>query len=57
MTEGDRAFYKRRAREELQVARALPNCDLKALHLAWAGYFNDRLDGRRRAPPPPLPAH
>ena len=57
MTEGDRAFYKRRIREEMQLAGTISSRELKELHLAWAQYFNDRLDGKKKSMPPPLPGH
>jgi hypothetical protein len=45
MTEGDRAFYKRRLREEIKQAR-MANCpQLRQLHLRWAVLYQERLDG------------
>lgn len=57
MTEGERAHYKRRIREELQLARAVGSTELKELHLSWAQFFNDRLDGKRKTPPPSISRH
>lgn len=57
MTQGERIFYQRRVREEMNLARAIGCPERKALHLQWAQYFNDRLDGRRGKRPPPLLAH
>lgn len=57
MTEGDRAYYQRRVKEEMNLARAISNPESKALHLQWAQWFNDRLEGRRRKRPPSLPNH
>lgn len=57
MTEGDRAYYQRRVKEEMNLARAISNPESKALHLQWAQWFNDRLEGRRRKRPPSLPSH
>jgi hypothetical protein len=51
MTEGDRAFYKRRIREELNLARAVGCAELKEQHLRWAQFFSARLEGRKAAPP------
>ena len=45
MTEGDKAFYKRRIREELTKASAVENQDLRQLHLRWALLYQERLDG------------
>ena len=49
MTEGDKAFYKRRLREELQQARAEEHPNLRLLHERWAKLYQDRLDGVPRA--------
>lgn len=57
MTEGEKAFYQRRIKEEMNLARAIANPARKTLHLQWAQYFNDRLDGKRGDRPPPLPSH
>lgn len=57
MTEGDRIFYQRRIKEEMKLARAIGCAERKALHLQWAQYFNDRLDGKRGRRPPPLPSY
>lgn len=57
MTQGEKTFYQRRVREEMNLARAIGCPERKALHLQWAQYFNDRLDGRRSKRPPPLPSH
>jgi hypothetical protein len=57
MTEGDRAYYQRRLKQEMSLARAITNLQRKTLHLQWAQYFNDRLDGKRGERPPPLPHH
>lgn len=57
MTEGDKAYYQRRRKEELKLARAISDPDSKMLHLQWAQWFNDRLDGKRPKRPPPLPSH
>lgn len=45
MTEGDKAFYKRRIREELKKANAVENRRLRQLHLRWALLYQERLDG------------
>ena len=45
MTEGQRVFYKRRMREELNKARTAPEPYLRDLHLRWAGLYEQRLDG------------
>ncbi|MFT4026540.1 MAG: hypothetical protein QM676_07040 [Novosphingobium sp.] len=57
MTEGDRAYYQRRLKEEMNLARAISDPESKALHLQWAKWFNDRLEGKRPKRPPPLPMH
>lgn len=57
MTEGDKAYYERRRKEELKIARAITDPERKALHLQWAQWFNERLDGKRPKRPPPLPSH
>lgn len=57
MTEGDKAYYQRRMKEELNLARTMSCAESKTLHLQWAQYFNDRLDGKRSKRPPPLPSH
>lgn len=49
MTEGDKAFFKRRLREELRKAWAAPHPNLRNLHLKWAALFQDRLDGVPRS--------
>lgn len=49
MTEGERAFYKRRQREELKKARAASHPNLRLLHLRWAQLYQDRLDGVPRS--------
>lgn len=48
MTEGEKAFYKRRIREELGKANAPENRDLRNLHLRWALLYQERLDGTPR---------
>lgn len=48
MTEGDRAFYKRRIREELRKVNAVADPQLKQLHLRWALLYEERLDGKPR---------
>lgn len=45
MTEGDKAFYKRRIREELKKASTAESTDLKRLHLRWALLYQERIDG------------
>jgi hypothetical protein len=45
MTEGERAYYKRRIREELAKANAPENRDIRNLHLRWALLYQERLDG------------
>jgi hypothetical protein len=57
MTEGERVFYRRRIKEELNLARVMASSERKTLHLQWAQYFNERLDGKRCKTPPPLPGH
>ena len=54
MTEGERAFLKRRLREEMQLAGAVGCAERKSQHLQWAKFFNDRLEGKRAAKPPSL---
>jgi len=49
MTEGEKAFYKRRQREELKKARAAEHPNLRLLHLRWAQLYQDRLDGVPRS--------
>jgi hypothetical protein len=49
MTEGDKAFYKRRLREELKKARIAEHPRLRNLHLQWAKLYEDRLDGVPRS--------
>ncbi len=49
MTEGEKAFYKRRQREELKKARAAGHPNLRLLHLRWAKLYQDRLDGVPRS--------
>lgn len=49
MTEGEKAFYKRRQREELKRARAAEHPNLRLLHLRWAQLYQDRLDGVPRS--------
>ena len=46
MTEGDKAYYKRRLREELFGALRAGNALWREAHLAWARYYDARLDGR-----------
>lgn len=48
MTEGDKAFYKRRIREELRKVSAVADPQLKQLHLRWALLYEERLDGKPR---------
>lgn len=55
MTEGERAFYKRRIKEEMRRARAISCPETKELHLSWAQFFDARLHGQRLPTPPPLP--
>ena len=57
MTEGEKAYFQRRIREEMNLARAIESPAHKTLHLQWAQYFNDRLDGKRSDRPPSLPSH
>ena len=57
MTQGEKAFYQRRIKEEMNLARAISNPERKTLHLQWAQYFNNRLDGKRSEPPPPLSSY
>lgn len=45
MTEGDKAFYRRRIREELKKAHAVENRQLRQLHLRWALMYQERIDG------------
>lgn len=54
MTEGDKAFYKRRKREELNKARAAPSADLRRLHLGWAELYEARLNGEPKAKIQPM---
>jgi hypothetical protein len=60
MTEGEKAFYKRRLREELHQARVSEHPNLCLLHERWAQLYQDRLDGVPRArlvfPPAPTAA-
>jgi hypothetical protein len=55
MTEGERAFYKRRIREEIRLAGTVTSKRLKELHISWAQFFEDRLNGNRKSLPPPEP--
>lgn len=48
MTEGEKAFYKRRIREELARANAPENQQIRNLHLRWALLYQERLDGTPR---------
>lgn len=57
MTEGERTYYQLRIKEEMSLARAISCPERKTLHLQWAQWFNDRLDGKRSKRPPPLPVH
>lgn len=57
MTEGDRAYYQRRMKEEMSLAQAIADPEAKTLHLQWAQFFHNRLEGKRSKRPPPLPAH
>jgi hypothetical protein len=57
MTEGERAFYKWRIRQEMRLAGVVKSRELKELHLAWAQFFEDRLNGNRKSLPPPAPQH
>jgi hypothetical protein len=57
MTEGEKAYFQRRIKDEMNLARAIDCQQRKALHLQWAQYFNDRLDGKRGEQPPPLTSH
>lgn len=57
MTEGDKAYYQRRIKQEMNLARAVGCPERKTLHLRWAQYFNDLLEGKRRSKPPPLATH
>ncbi len=54
MRESDRAFFSRRLREEMQLAGTVQSKRLKELHLTWARFFEDRLNGNGNAVPPPL---
>jgi len=54
MTEGEKAFYRRRAREEMACARNIDCAKAKELHLQWAQFFQHRLNGRRMRPPEPV---
>jgi hypothetical protein len=45
MTEGDKAFCKRRIREELLKAEAPENRHIRHLHLRWALLYQERMDG------------
>jgi hypothetical protein len=57
MRESERAFYSRRLREEMQLAGAVQSARLKELHLSWAQFFEDRLNGDRKSLSPPLTSH
>jgi hypothetical protein len=57
MTEGEKAFCRRRIREELSLARTISCAETKVLHLQWAQFFQHRLDGKRTSTPPPLSHH
>jgi hypothetical protein len=54
MTEGERAYLKRRLREEMQLAGTVGCTERKAQHLEWAGFFNARLEGKRVSEPPQI---
>jgi hypothetical protein len=45
MTEGDRAFFTRRKREELAKAHVALTPALRNLHLGWAQLYEARLNG------------
>jgi hypothetical protein len=45
MTEGDKAFFTRRIREESRKADMPENQELKQFHLRWARLYQERLDG------------
>jgi hypothetical protein len=49
MTEADKAFYKRRLREEREQARVAESPQMRTLHEHWAKLYEARLDGRRTA--------
>ena len=49
MTEGDRAFYRRRMREEINQAQKAESIQLQQLHLRWAMLYQERLDGAPRS--------
>jgi hypothetical protein len=49
MTEGDKAFYKRRIREELKQARNAESSQLEQLHRRWALLYQERLDQTSKA--------
>lgn len=45
MTQGDKAFYRRRMREEINQAQKAESPQLRQLHLRWAMLYQERLDG------------
>jgi hypothetical protein len=53
MTEGERAFYKLRLRQELQQAKAAGNPELREWHIRWVQFYEDRLDGKKTPAPHP----
>lgn len=57
MTEGEMAFYKRRYREELRLSSAAKDRQIEKIHLSWAQFFNDRLNGMKKSLPPQEPRH
>lgn len=54
MREADKAFYKRRKREELNKARAATDAALRSLHLRWAELYDARLNGEPKAKIAPI---
>lgn len=55
MTEGERAFYQRRRREELHKANCTEALLEKASFLRKAKFFEELLDGRSKAALGPMP--
>ena len=55
MTEGERAFYQRRRREELHKAGETEVLLEKASFLRRAKFFEELLDGRQKSALGPMP--
>lgn len=49
MTEGEKAYFKRRAREERRDAHETDDLALRELHWKRSQYYEDRLNGVPKA--------